>query len=203
MEECIPGIETEKLKQAARYLLDPIYGAKRTERFIGWIARSEKPRLQKEARCMDIVFKLFQLSAVTGRKFLELCEKQRDTVLTPKIYVQTKTRRDKAAVYVKELRRRRRLAVETEEFRRGECMSPKEAKAFADEKQRLWDIRRQKYIDERAPGTNSRKASMEFTEMLVKEIEDKWAQAKAQGPIKRSTPSKSKLDALANRFGHQ
>ena len=63
MEECIPGIETEKLKQAARYLLDPIYGAKRTERFIGWIARSEKPRLQKEARCMDIVFKLFtQLS---------------------------------------------------------------------------------------------------------------------------------------------
>lgn len=206
--EDIPGIDTDKLRAAVDYLIDPRFGESRTKKFRQWIQLppSKRPRLQANAKCLQVLFALGAKSMSTLLFLLGRVDARRPEVADATEYQVGKGRRAQLAAMSASYRRRHKMLREIEELRLGRVLTPTEQQKLKEEAQARWNRRREAYIAGRPAGKTPQAANQEFSQILEQELTERLAKAKAEGPVKAESTtrklSKGKVDALAKRVGH-
>lgn len=204
----IPEIDTDKLREAVNYLIDPSLGESRIAKFREQLQMppSERPRLQAKAKCLQVLFDLGEKSMTTLLFLLSRVDAYRPEVADATLYKSGKDRRAKIAETSAAYRRRHKTILTIEELRQGRRLTPTERLKFKEETQDRWNKRREAYLANRPVGTTLQQANIEFSQILDQELEERLAKAKAAGPVKAESSinklSRGKVDALAKKFGH-
>lgn len=194
----------QRLREAIVLLLDYRFGERREQHVREAIKDLRKARkFNRTIEPLNEIIrvakqsptKALDLLAPVARKREELEQKRR--AATPNLTKHREIIRNNTAKY----RERVNKALHTEELRRQRKLTTEEAKAFLEEKKRLWKMRYEAYRSEH-PELKHQEALARFAEILNEEVRQRYERALASGPIKRATnqPQTHKMRALQNKF---
>ena len=179
----------DRLNKAVLLLLDYRFGPGREQRVREAIQLL--PKCTRFTRTLEPLNEIMRVAKQSPNKALTLLEpvdRERNRLekdkraATPII---TK-KRDILRVNTARYRQRTKYALLTEEIRQQRKLTKEEAKAFLDERKKLWRMRQEQFRNEH-PELKYQEALAKFADILDEEVKLKYERALVSGPIKKKS----------------
>lgn len=186
--------DRDTLRDAVKLLLSPRWGKGRIEKLRKAIKRLPRaPRLYRDLEPLNEFIVIAKQSPLDALNLVDATERHLESILkeverygkNPNVPLEEQRKRHRAE-NTRKYNKRIREALKTEEIRRGRRMTKEEAKAFLDERKRLWAARLEQYKLEN-PALTPQEAAQEFVEQLNNEVTLRYERARVAGAVKRRT----------------